>query len=128
VEVLKRYAPHLPSVKVDPGQIKQVFVNVILNAVQAMPLGGKVVLETGLSGAYVKIAVQDTGVGISSEDLQKVFDPFYTTKEVGVGTGLGLSLSYSIIQNHQGMINLISKIGQGTTVTILLPLSEWGQV
>ncbi len=124
VEVTKRYAAHLPAVKVDPGQIKQVFVNVILNAVQAMPLGGKVTLETGVSGAYLKVLVQDTGVGISSDDLQKVFDPFYTTKEVGIGTGLGLSLSYSIVQNHQGMINLISKVGQGTTVTILLPLTQ----
>jgi len=124
VEVVKRYAKDLPLLKADPGQLKQVFVNCILNAVQAMPQGGRLTLETARSQTHLTVRIQDTGVGISEELVSKVFDPFFTTKEVGKGTGLGLSVSYGIIQHHQGTINLNSKIGQGTTVTIQLPLSR----
>ncbi|MBI4227282.1 MAG: hypothetical protein HY600_03290 [Candidatus Omnitrophica bacterium] len=121
VQVERAYADGLPSIRVDPAQIKQVFVNVVLNAVQAMPKGGTLRLVTAAQDTTVQIDVSDTGVGIPKEALDKVFDPFFTTKEVGVGTGLGLSVSYGIIQHHGGTIALTSEVGRGTTVTVTLP-------
>ncbi|MBI3318293.1 MAG: hypothetical protein HYZ90_03975 [Candidatus Omnitrophica bacterium] len=122
IEVVREYAKNLPLVMADPAQLKQVFVNVILNAVQAMPLEGRLILRTKAAEDQIEILIQDTGVGIPAEEIQKVFDPFYTSKPVGVGTGLGLSLSYTIIQRHQGKISIASEVGKGTTLRILLPV------
>ncbi|GAB4454629.1 MAG: hypothetical protein Kow0031_36540 [Anaerolineae bacterium] len=121
----------LPSILVDPGQIKQVIVNLLNNAVQSMlPENGRPARlsvttavepdETGLPCVICHVA--DTGNGIEPEILPKIFDPFFTTKEVGQGTGLGLSVSYGIIQRHGGSISVSSVPGQGTTFTISLPL------
>jgi len=121
IQVVKQYAADLPVITADPGQLKQVFVNVILNAVQAMPQGGTLTLRANASDTHLQIAIADTGVGIPSDQIPKVFDPFFTTKEVGVGTGLGLFVSYGLIQRHQGTIHLTSEVGHGTTVTIQLP-------
>lgn len=121
IQVVKQYAPQVPEVRGDPGQLKQVFVNVILNAVQAMPQGGTLALMSDASETLVTVAIRDTGVGIPAAVLPKVFDPFMTTKPVGLGTGLGLSISYSIIQRHGGTITIASEEGRGTTVTIHLP-------
>lgn len=121
IQVARRYSPDRPTVTVDPNELKQVFINVMLNAVQAMPTGGRLTLATSATATHVMIEIQDTGVGIAEEHLPQVFDPFFTTKEVGQGTGLGLSVSYSIVQRYQGTIDVTSHVGQGTTVTIQLP-------
>ncbi len=125
-------AEDLKPVDADEGQISQVIQNIVLNADQAMPLGGTVVIgarnvhapDSTLprllkEGAYVEISVQDSGVGIPPPYLQKIFDPYFTTKEKG--SGLGLTTSYSIMRNHGGMINVVSRVGEGTTCFIYLP-------
>lgn len=108
----------------DSQQIEQVLVNLFQNSVQAMKEGGNLDIFAYESGKWAVIKVKDTGSGISQENLQKVFDPFFTTKEEGEGTGLGLSVSFGIIRDHRGHIKAESKIGVGTTFTILLPLAQ----
>jgi len=119
--------PDLPRVMIDEGQISQVFINIILNAFDAMPNGGTLRVHTRRGGddedrETVIITFADTGVGIPPEELQKIYDPFFTTKEAGKGTGLGLSLSYEIIRRFKGDINVSSEVGKGTVFTILLPI------
>ncbi len=126
-------------VMADPIQIEQVLMNLATNARDAMPKGGKLIIETnrcmidedfierfgyGRIGKYAKISVTDTGEGIDKQILGKIFDPFFTTKEVGKGTGLGLSMVYGIIKQHKGFINVNSEVGKGTSFVIYLPLSE----
>gem|GEM_PF-1814954 len=120
------------AAEIDPGQISQVINNLVINAVQAMPHGGQlqvavenVMLTTALAphmqpGAHVRIAVHDTGPGIAPEHLQKIFDPYFTTKSKG--SGLGLTISYSIIKNHKGVLTVESHAGQGTSFFIYLPV------
>ena len=120
---LKTDMPSGPAMALhDPQAIQQVVVNLVQNAVQAMPDGGTLRVSVGLTSEVVAIAVQDTGVGIPPENLNRVFDPFFTTKPVGEGTGLGLSVSYGIVSHHGGRIQVESVIGQGTTFTVLLPV------
>jgi PAS domain S-box-containing protein len=132
------YQTSLPDdcweVEADPGQISQVFHNLVINAIQAMPSGGLVrirgenlVVEAGNelamdAGRYVKISIQDEGIGISAEHLSKIFDPYFTTKQTG--SGLGLATSYSIIKNHQGHISVESILEKGTTFNVYLPASD----
>ncbi len=105
----------------DAQQIEQVLINVIQNAVQSMPEGGKLeVLVKGME-RETHILIRDNGCGISQENIQRIFDPFFTTKSEGEGTGLGLSVSYGIIANHNGRIDVASSLGEGTTFTIILP-------
>jgi len=111
----------LPPTEVDAERIKQVFVNIILNAVQAMPKGGKLIISTGHDSDWVNIGFEDTGSGISPTEIASIFDPFYTTREYG--TGLGLSISHQIIKTHDGHINVESTIGSGTKFTVNLPLT-----
>jgi signal transduction histidine kinase len=108
----------------DAQQVEQVLINMIHNAVQAMPNGGS--LEIGLKQVdqTAQIWIQDTGSGISQEHLKRIFDPFFTTKKEGEGTGLGLSVSYGIIANHKGKIDVESEIGKGTKFTIILPIAQ----
>jgi signal transduction histidine kinase len=117
------------QIMADAGQLKQVFLNLLLNALQAMPGGGRV--ETGieewhgetiapLSGRWVQLRIRDTGPGIAPEHLDKVFDPFFTTKRDG--TGLGLSVCHGIVQRHEGEIDVHSEAGEGTTVTLRFPV------
>jgi signal transduction histidine kinase len=108
----------------DAQQIEQVLINMIQNAIQAMPHGGTLRMSLSQAGEAVALAVQDTGVGIPPENLRRVFDPFFTTKPEGEGTGLGLSVSYGIITHHRGRIDVKSTVGQGTTFTILLPTHQ----
>ena len=108
----------------DAQQIEQVLVNLIQNAIQAMPKGGTLRVSLSQADQAVALAVQDTGVGISHENLRRIFDPFFTTKPAGEGTGLGLSVSYGIIARHHGRIDVDSIVGQGTTFTILLPKQQ----
>jgi two-component system cell cycle sensor histidine kinase/response regulator CckA len=118
-------APDLRPVEADEGQIGQVFQNIVLNADQAMPLGGMITIEARNSAGregFVEISVRDTGVGIPAEYLTKIFDPYFTTKEKG--SGLGLATSYSIIKNHGGEVAVTSEQGRGSTFTVLLPASK----
>lgn len=105
----------------DPQQIEQVLINLIQNAIQAMPAGGTLRANLSLAAGAMAIAIADTGVGIPPENLTRIFDPFFTTKPEGEGTGLGLSVSYGIVSRHGGKIGVESKVGQGTTFTVLLP-------
>jgi two-component system NtrC family sensor kinase len=116
----------------DPGQLKQVFANIVFNARKAMPSGGRLSVSTsrvrsdGNGGTAVAISFGDTGCGIPEESLGRVFEPFYTTGEVGQGSGLGLSVSYGIVRDHGGSIDVESKVGVGSTFTVLLPLAGEG--
>lgn len=115
----------VPPILTNLEEMKQVFLNLILNATQAMPNGGKLQIETSMAGKEVlKIMVSDTGEGISPEDVEQIFNPFFTTKPPGEGVGLGLSLVHSIIESHQGHVTVKSKKGVGTTFTIELPVSQ----
>jgi len=129
-------ADDLPTVKVDPGQIEQVIVNLVVNARDAISAGGSITIETGklladekflkdhpdvAPGNYVRLMVADTGCGIAPEILPKIFEPFFTTKEVGKGTGLGLSMVYGVVKQSGGFLTALSKPGQGSTFEIYLP-------
>jgi signal transduction histidine kinase len=104
------------------GKLQQVFLNLFVNARDAMPSGGELRILTDASDSKIEILVQDTGVGISRENVKKIYDPFFTTKAAGKGTGLGLSVSYGIIQEHSGNISVESKPGVGTSFKLELPL------
>jgi signal transduction histidine kinase len=108
----------------DATQIEQVLINLITNAVQAMPDGGNLRVSLGQAEEAVAIAVQDSGIGIPRENLSRIFDPFFTTKPEGQGTGLGLSVSFGIVSRHGGRIEVDSKMGKGTTFTVLLPRTQ----
>jgi len=126
IEVVKQYQPDLPVISADPAQLQQVFVNLIMNAADAMNGKGTLTVATNSSNRdnYVEISFTDTGRGISSDELDRVFEPFFTTKGVGHGTGLGLSISYGIIQRHGGTIKVSSRVGQGSTFVVILPKNK----
>jgi len=116
----------LPPVHVNANRIKQVIINLLTNAIKAMPHGGRLMVEGAPSEdrRYVKITIRDTGVGISATVLPHIFDPFFTTGEVGQGTGLGLSVSYGIIKRHGGTISVESEPGAGSAFTVALPVKR----
>jgi len=122
VQAVKELDPSLPTTMADFDQLQQVCTNLIMNAIQAMPEGGTLTIRTSADDAQIKIEVQDTGVGISPENMRKLFTPFFTTKREVKGVGLGLAVSYGIVQRHKGRIEVQSKEGEGTTFTIYLPL------
>jgi signal transduction histidine kinase len=115
----------LPAVQGHSGQLKQVFINLLVNAAQAVPEKGTISIRTSADKGKIRVEIEDDGTGIPEENLPKVFTPFFTTKPVGQGTGLGLPISYGIIRNHQGEMEVRSKAGQGTTFTITLPAQDW---
>jgi PAS domain S-box-containing protein len=136
IETHTLFAGDLGYVKVDPGQMEQVIMNLVANARDAMPDGGTITLETSnitldglflnhhpyvVPGPYVRLAISDTGSGMDAETCKRVFDPFFTTKDVGKGTGLGLSTSYGIVKQSQGYIEVYSEVGHGSTFVIYLP-------
>jgi len=123
IKINKEFSPVLPKIKADTDQLQQVFINLILNSVQAMPDGGTLYLSTRRENGNIKIEIQDTGCGISPENLNRLFTPFFTTKKEVKGVGLGLAVSYGIIQRHHGKISVKSKEGEGTTFSICLPVS-----
>lgn len=126
IKIVQHLSPNLPEVFMDPSQIQQVFMNMILNAAEAMHGGGQLTLTTRHVPAEEAVEVEftDTGHGITEEDLDRIFSPFFTTKEVGHGTGLGLAISYGIVQEHKGTITVESEEGCGATFTICLPVSS----
>jgi len=123
IEIEKDFVGNLPLISVDPSQIQQVFMNMIINAAEAMEGNGRLTLETRFDPVdkTVDVIFTDTGHGIREEDMPQLFDPFFTTKEVGHGTGLGLAISYGIVRKHRGTITVESEIGKGTTFIISLP-------
>ena len=125
IEVVRRMDSSLPVVRIDAAQFEQVFMNIVMNAAEAMPGGGKLTIRTGLSeaGSSLEISFSDTGCGIKKEHLPRLFDPFFTTKEIGRGTGLGLSVSYGIVERHNGSITVESEEGEGTTFTVRIPVN-----
>lgn len=123
IVVEKKYGA-LPKVECYPSRINQVFLNIIVNAKQAMGLRGTLTIETSVANGRALIAISDTGSGISPQNLGKIFDPGFTTKGVGVGTGLGLSICYQIIADHGGDISVKSEVGKGTTFTLSIPLQR----
>jgi hemerythrin-like metal-binding protein len=122
-EVIKKYAG-LPQVECMPSQINQVFLNLLVNAAQAIETKGVITIRTGIQDSEVWLEVEDTGKGIPAENLKKIFDPFFTTKPVGKGTGLGLSVSFGIVQKHGGRIDVRSESGKGTTMRVWLPIKH----
>jgi two-component system NtrC family sensor kinase len=125
IEIERQLAAGLPLLRADPAQLQQVFMNIIMNAAQAMAEEGRLtVITRAVAGdEAVEIVVSDTGHGIPHEDLDRIFDPFFSTGKEGHGTGLGLSIAYGIISKHQGTITVESAVGVGTTFTIRLPVT-----
>jgi len=114
----------LPKIRGHHRNLQNVFLNLFLNAIEAMHNGGELTVRGSLEADFVRVDVSDTGPGIPKENLGKIFDPFFTTKEVGKGTGLGLSVSFGIIEKHHGSIAAESEAGKGTTITVFLPIAE----
>ncbi len=123
VECRTSLAADLPAIQGNPHDLQQVFLNLFLNAIQAMPDGGEMRVSGARKGDTVRIDVADEGVGIPAEHLEEIFDPFFTTKGVGEGTGLGLSVSHSIVEKHGGRIQVESEPGKGTTFSVYLPVA-----
>ena len=123
IRILRSYEK-VPAIRLNPGEIQQVFLNLAINSKHAMPKGGAIAISTKLSGNYVRIDFSDTGIGVSPENLPRIFEPFFTTKlseGTKSGTGLGLSVIYAIIERHGGRIEVSSEVNKGTTFTIHLP-------
>jgi signal transduction histidine kinase len=114
----------VPEVECMPSRLNQVFLNLLVNAGQAIPERGTITISTGSSDAEAWVTIADTGCGIAAENLNRIFDPFFTTKPVGQGTGLGLSVSNAIVRKHGGRIDVDSEVGRGTRFTVRLPLAE----
>jgi len=121
IDIIKNYG-EIPKISCYPGRLNQVFLNLLINAKQAIKDKGEINITTQSEDGKVVIRIQDTGQGIPPDNLSQIFDPGYTTKGVGVGTGLGLSICYQIIQDHRGKIEVESEVGKGTTFTITLPV------
>ena len=123
--VTKQYAAGLPQIRCLPSQLNQVFMNLLLNAAQAIPDKGEITIGTLPAGEdAIQIVIHDSGTGIPAENLQRIFDPFFTTKPIGKGTGLGLSIVWGIVGRHHGKIEASSAVGAGTTFTLTLPVSQ----
>lgn len=125
INLIREFHQHLPTIYSDAPQLRQVILNLLTNATHAVKKNGVITITTRQSGSDgLDILISDTGGGISEENLRKIFDPFFTTKPPGKGTGLGLSICHGIIQRLGGRITVESKVGQGTTFTIHLPLNR----
>ncbi|MCX8023231.1 MAG: PAS domain S-box protein [Syntrophorhabdaceae bacterium] len=119
--VIKRYGD-IPLTKCNLGQLNQVFMNILINASQAIEKHGEITVKTWHDGTYIYISISDTGCGIPEDKIDRIYEPFFTTKEVGKGTGLGLSIAYDIIRKHKGEITVKSEVGKGTEFIIKIPI------
>jgi signal transduction histidine kinase len=124
IQLVRRLASDLPRITVDPGQINQVIVNLVVNAIQAMPEGGTLTVETRATGKGISLRVEDTGTGMTEEMANQIFLPFFTTKDINEGTGLGLAVVHGIVTSHGGRIEVETKVGKGTRFLIQLPLTN----
>ena len=124
IEVRQELALQLPEIMADFDQLQQVFINLIINAIQAMPDSGTLKLTTWLENNLIYAEVKDTGCGISEENMYSLFTPFFTTKDANKGVGLGLAVAHGLIENHKGRINVESTEGEGTTFTVILPVKN----
>jgi len=138
IEIVTSLSDTIPLTKADPSQLQQVIINLVVNARDAMPEGGRLLIETAFVGSengaanhidserggFIKLAISDTGIGIDTITQRRIFDPFFTTKAIGKGTGLGLYIVHSIVNNHGGYINLYSEPLKGTQFRIYLPVSK----
>ena len=123
IRLIKDYAP-LPEIECDSGQLNQVFLNILVNAVQAIEGEGEIRIRTWQEADTVRVAISDTGKGIPAELMPKIFDPGFTTKSADEGTGLGLSISRRIVKQHGGRISVESEVGKGATFTVVLPIRQ----
>jgi two-component system NtrC family sensor kinase len=125
IKIVTQFDDEIPSIVIDPSQVQRVFINMIVNAAEAMNGNGQLSMTTMHNQAkkFIEVVISDTGTGITEENLEKIFDPFFTTKETGHGVGLGLAISYGIIKEHGGSISIESEVGKGTTFTIRLPIT-----
>ena len=123
IEIRTQYAPELPHVSCDFSRLQQAFINILWNAIEAMPQGGVLTVTTDIDPQQetIEVHIIDTGTGIPEENLERIFEPFFTTKEEGKGVGLGLSVAYGVIRQHHGEIQIQSRVGEGTHVTIQFP-------
>lgn len=124
IKLVRRLHPNLPEITADPGQMLQVLINLLVNAVQAMPHGGKLTITTDLVDDMVRLIVKDTGVGMREDTRRKVFLPFFTTKDINEGTGLGLAVVHGIVTSHGGTVEVRSKIGVGSRFIVSLPVTH----
>ena len=122
IEVVKNYTEKKYTLEGNEGKLNQVFLNILINACQAIEESGRIIITTKIENKNIIVIIEDTGVGISKENINKVMVPFFTTKDPGKGTGLGMSISYTLIQEHNGSIDYESEPGEGTTVTVKLPV------
>ncbi|HUT58403.1 MAG TPA: ATP-binding protein [Phycisphaerae bacterium] len=117
-------APNLPAIHADPGQLNQVLVNLVVNALHAMPMGGELTVRTESRDDLILLIVEDTGIGMGEETIDEIFIPFFTTKDIGQGTGLGLAVVHGIVTSHGGSIKVQSKEGQGSRFEIEFPAAR----
>ena len=128
VRLIKRLADRLPRIVANKNEMRELLFNLIVNAKESMPEGGRLSITTRPhEGNSIEIIIQDTGKGIARSDLNKIFDPFFSTKATGNGTGIGLSICYGIVERQGGSIKVKSEVGNGTTFTILLPTKTRGR-
>lgn len=123
IQIVKKYG-HIPMVECLPGKINQVFMNILTNAIHAIPKKGIITITTRSREKKVTISIADTGIGMTKEIKKRIFEPFFTTKDVGIGTGMGLSISYGIVENHYGKITVKSEPDKGSKFVISLPVSQ----
>ena len=122
IEIINDLSDDISEILIDENKMSQVFMNIMINAVQAMDDGGRLTIRTKADDGFCVVSIEDTGAGISRDIMSHIFDPFFTTKGIGEGTGLGLSVSKGIVEQHGGMIEVDSEVGAGTTFKIKLPL------
>ena len=122
ITLIKEYADELPMIEIDPAQLNQVLVNLVVNAIQAMPDGGELTIKTACTIDEVLVIIKDTGIGIAPDDIDNIFIPFYTTKGPTEGAGLGLPVALGIVQSHRGVITVASKPRKGTVFTVRFPI------
>ena len=124
IELERFLSPNVPEITGDHSQLHQVLVNLVVNAIQAMPEGGKLTIRTKPSGNYVILIIEDTGTGMTEGVMKQIFVPFFTTKEVGQGTGLGLAVVHGIVTSHEGAIHVESRVGHGSRFEVRLPVGD----
>jgi len=127
IGIVRSLSPELPEITADGSQLRQVFVNLVVNAVQAMPDGGTLAIATGQSDDHVLLSVEDNGIGMSEQVLKEIFIPFFTTKDIHEGTGLGLPVAHGIVTSHGGRIHVDSAPGRGARFDIELPIASQGE-